>query len=42
MDIETAQNIALVALGTVIFFMYVTSVAFDQISYEIDAQENSK
>ena len=42
MDIETAQNIALVALGTVIFFMYVTSVAFDQISDEIDTQENSK
>ena len=36
MDIETAQNIVLVALGTVIFFMYVTSVAFDQISNDME------
>jgi len=42
MDIEAAQNIVLITLGTVIFFMYVTAKAFDSIADEMDAQENSK
>ena len=42
MDIETTQNIVLITLGTVIFFMYMTAKAFDSIADKMDAQENSK
>jgi len=42
MDIEITQNIVLITLGTVIFFMFITAKAFDSIADEIDAQENSK
>jgi len=42
MDIEITQNIVLIALGAIIFFMYVTDKAFDSIADEMDAQENSK
>lgn len=42
MDIEIAQNIVLIALGMVIFFMYITSKAFDSIADDMDTQENSK
>ena len=39
MDIAITQNIVLITLGTIIFFMYVTAKAFDSISDEIDIQE---
>jgi len=42
MDIEIAQNIVLITLGAIIFFMYVTAKAFDSTADEMDVHENSK
>ena len=42
MDIEITQNIVLIILGAIIFFMYVTAKAFDSIADDMDTQENSK
>ena len=42
MDIEIAQNIILITLGTIIFFIYFTAKAFDSIVDDMDVQENSK
>jgi len=42
MDIEITQNIVLITLGTMLFFMYVTAKAFESISKDMDAEKNSK
>ena len=42
MDIEITQNIVLITLGTMLFFMYVTAKTFESISKDMDAEKNSK
>ncbi|SFV64753.1 hypothetical protein MNB_SV-3-1557 [hydrothermal vent metagenome] len=37
MDIEITQNIVLVTLGTVVFFMFITAKAFDSIADDINS-----
>lgn len=42
MPVETVQNIVLVVLALFAGWMYMTSVAFDQIADEMDQQESQK
>ncbi|MDD2226888.1 MAG: hypothetical protein PHD42_07315 [Dysgonamonadaceae bacterium] len=42
MEIETIQNVVLIGLGIVLFMMYITSKAFDEIADEMDVEEKSR
>ena len=39
MDIETVQNIVLIGMAVLTFFMYLTAKAWDEIADEMDAKE---
>ncbi|MDM5270778.1 hypothetical protein PGH07_01150 [Sulfurovum sp. zt1-1] len=41
MDIEITQNIVLIGIGALIFFMYITSRAWDQVSDELEDQKGT-
>lgn len=39
MDIEIVQNIVLGSVAVVIFLMYITSIVWDQIADELEAEK---